>query len=251
MSINKLISVRNPIIDAQDFLGIDHDKDVPWFTRLATLAEQQIGSYYQYERKRKVINISNCVACLPNDAVLVEAAILGDLGEDCDNLFASACGGVGSNSVTNVNSNGLFLVVDLSPSPDSSISFGKVDYSIQNNKIIFDRSRDGQKVTVQYIRYKTDCDGFIEVGENHVNAIRWYIIYHYLFRKSGSNYIERDKMNIAFQEWNRECRHARAEDNRLTESQYREVARAYNNPMSGRGLWQGMYTTLGNFYTIW
>ena len=31
MSVNKLVSMKNAIIDAQDFLGIDHDKDVPFF----------------------------------------------------------------------------------------------------------------------------------------------------------------------------------------------------------------------------
>lgn len=251
MSINKLISVKNPIIDAQDYLGIDHDKDIPFFMKLAITAEKQIGSYYQYERTKKVITISNCTACLPNDAVLVEVAILGDLGENCDNLLNRYCGGTGSNSVTNVNSNGLFLVVDLSPTTSGTINFGYVNYEIQNNKMIFDSSRDGQIITIQYIKYKTDCDGFIEVGENHVDAIREYIIWQYTRRQRQKNYIDRDMMALAEREWNRLCRNARAEDNRLTETQYNEFSRQWNNPMSGKGLWQGMYTTLGNYYTIW
>lgn len=251
MSINKLVSVRNPIIDAQDYLGIDHDKDMPFLAKLAIDAEKQIDSYYQYERTKKVITISGCIACLPADAILVEAAVLGDLGENCDNLLDRYCGGTGSNSVTNVNNNGLFLVVDLSPTSDTSINFGVVDYEIQNNKIIFNQSRDGQSLTIQYIKYKTDCDGLIEVGQNHVQAIREYIIWQYNRRKGNKNYIDRDMMALAEREWNRLCRHARAEDNRMTPSESTEVARQWNNPMSGRGLWQGMYTTLGNFYTIW
>ena len=251
MSINKLVSVKNPIIDAQDYLGIDHDKDIPFFMKLATTAEKQIGSYYQYERTKKALPIVNCVACLPNDAVLVEVAVLGDLGEDCDNLLARYCGGTGSNSVTDVNSNGLFLVVDLSPNSDTSINFGLVDYEIQNNKIIFSTSKDGQSVTVQYIKFKTDCEGFIEVGENHVDAIREYIIWQYTRRQRQKNYIDRDMMALAEREWNRLCRHARAEDNRLTASQHADFSRQWNNPRSGKGLWQGAYTTLGNYYTIW
>jgi len=251
MSINKLVSIRNPIIEAKALLGIDHDKDDPFMINLATNAEKQIGSYYQYERTKKVLTISGCVACLPNDAVLVEIAVIGDLGTDCGDLLSRYCGGVGSNSVTNVNSNGLFLVVDLSPSLDGTVSFGYVGYSIQNNKIIFDNPHDGQQVTVQYLKFKTDCDGYLEVGENHINAIREYIMWNYLRRQSAKNYIDRDMMVLAREEWNRECRHARAEDNRLSFSQQQEAKRLYNNPMSGVGLWQGMYTTLGNFYTIW
>jgi len=250
MSINKLISIKNPIIEAKELLGIDHDKDDPFMINLATNAEKQIDSYYQYERKHKVLDIHQCAACLPNDSVLVEIAILGDLGEDCRDIFATVCGGI-ANNVTNVNSNGLFLVVDLSPSLTGNISFGQVGYSIQNNKIIFDTPHDGQKVTIQYIKFKTDCDGFMEIGQNHVNAIKWYIVWMYNMRRNGKNYIDRDMMAIAREEWDRECRHARAEDNRLTYSQQQEAKRLYNNPMSGVGMWQGMYTTLGNFYTIW
>ena len=43
MSINRLVSIKVPILDAQAFLGIDHDKDIPFMTRLATLAEKEIG----------------------------------------------------------------------------------------------------------------------------------------------------------------------------------------------------------------
>jgi len=84
-----------------------------------------------------------------------------------------------------------------------------------------------------------------------VDAIREYIIWQYTRRQRQKNYIDRDMMALAEREWNRLCRNARAEDNRLTTSQSAEVARQWNNPMSGKGLWQGMYTTLGNYYTIW
>lgn len=250
MSINKLISIRNPIIDAQDALGIDHDKDIPFFTQLATRAEKEIGSYFQYQCARLVADVVNNVACLPNDAVLIECAITGDHLNDvnCDNNFNNI---ISNNNVTNVNSNGLFLVVDISNSTPDSFNFNPLDYDIQNNKIIFKNVCNFNKVTIRYLKYKTDCDGFLEIGENHVNAIREYIVWMYLRRQSGKNYIDRDLMNTAREEWNRECRHARAEDNRLTKPEQELFARQFNNPMSGRGLWQGMYTTLGNNFTIW
>lgn len=252
MSINKLVSIRNPIVDAQDFLGIDHDKDIPFFTRLATLAEKEIGSYYQYERIRKVIDITDCTACLPNDAVYVELGILGDLGEDCDNLFNRACG-VGGGEVTNLSGNSAFLVIDSSSIGPTQL-VGGISFSIQGNKMIFDRSQNcGKKITIQYLRFKTDCDGFMEVGQNHINAIREYIIWKYISRKlaKGGNYIDRGVAQTAEREWHRECAHARALDNELTNSQREEIVRMLHNPWAGRGLWQGMYTTLGNYYSIW
>lgn len=254
MSINKLISIRNPIIDAQDTLGIDHDKDIPYFTKLATDAEKQIGSYYQYERTKKVIDVVNNIACLPNDAVLVECAMVGDHLSDanCDSNFNNILNNtISNNSVTNVNSNGLFLVVDISSNTPDSFNFNPLYYDIQNNKILFKNACNADKITIRYLKFKTDCDGFLEIGENHVNAIKWYIVWMYSFRQKAKNYIDRDLMNMAREEWNRECRHARAEDNRLTKPERDMVARMYGNPMSGRGLWQGMYTTLGTNFTIW
>ena len=249
MSINKLVSIKNAIINAQDYLGIDHDKDVPFFTNLATEAEKKIGSYWQLERKRKVIEITDCTAPIPNDAVRVEIAVMGDLGEGCGNLFNSVINGI-TNNINNANSNGLFLVVDISSS-ESTPAFGYVKHAIQDNKLIFDVNLCGQFTTIQYLALKTDCDGFLEIGQNHIEAITWYIIFRYMFRKSASNYIERDKMMMAKQEWERCCANARAMDNEPTQSQHLDMVRMFNNPYSGIGLWQGMNSTLGVNYNIW
>lgn len=255
MSINKLISIHNPIIDAMAQLGIDHDKDLPYFTQLATDAEKQIGSANQYERTRTVLDITGCTACLPADSVLVEIAIMGNAGSGCDNLFATICGNdnIGVQVSQNPNQTN-FLVVDVGDVNAPVFPYSYVNYNIQNNKIIFDHDYTDQQVTVQYLRFKTDCNGFMEINENHVNAIKWYIVFNYMFRRQGrrsGTYIDRDLMQLAFQEWNRECAHSRAEDNRSTYSQQENMARMYNNPFSGRGLWQGMETTLGSGYYIW
>lgn len=250
MSINKLISIRTPIVNAQESLGLDHDKNIPFFTRLATEAEKEIGSFYQYERTKKVLDIKNCAAYLPEDCVLVEVALMGDHGDNCDNLLQQWCGGI-TNDVTNVNSNGLFLVVDVSGFDDGSPIFGYVNYSYQNNKLIFDRGMCGDKITIQYLKLKTDCDGFMEIGENHVNAIKWYIMWHYTIRQRNKNYIDRDMLSLYEREWNRECAHARAQDAELTQPERENMVRNWHNPYSGRGMWQNLYTTLGTNFNIW
>lgn len=249
MSINKLISIHNPILDAMDLLNVDHDKFIPKFTRFAELAEKEIGSWAQYEVKRKVIPIINCTACLPDDAVYVQLALLGDHGEDCADLMRRWCGVL--NAETNFGTVGnTFFVIDAGD--DTQVNWrNSIPYQLQNNKLVFEKSYDGNSVTIQYLRFKKDCDGFMEVGENHVNAIRWYIIWQHLYGKTSMNSLEYGKMNKAEQEWHRECAHARAQDAELSQSDRNRMVADYHNPFSGIGLSVGMNTTLGGYYSIW
>ncbi len=248
MSANKLISIKNPITDAMDLIGIDHDKFIPLFTRWAEVAEKEIGSWFQYELKRKVLTIDKCVACLPDDAVYVQIAILGDMGEDCADLMANACNIINLPQSTGTAAN-TFLVVDLGS--DQGIVRGYINHQVQNNKLIFQQDFDGQSVTIQYLRFKKDCDGFMEVGENHVQAIKWYIVWQYFFRRSNLSGYEYGKMNKAEAEWHRECAHARAQDAELTASDRAKIVGMMHDPYIGIGLSVGMNTTLGNGYSIW
>lgn len=252
MSINKSISIKNPIVDAMDALSIDHDKLIPKFTRWATQAETEIGAWPQYVLKREVLDIKNCVAYLPNDAVYVDIAMMGDLGCDCGDLRALYCGWGGVNLPSSYGTAAnTFLVVDIGDAANGGSLRGYVNFNIQNNKMIFEHNHDGQKVTVQYLAYETDCEGFFTVGQNHVLAIKWFIIWMYYYSKTNLNSLEYGKMNKAEQEWHRECSHARAQDSMLTDSDRRKIVGMYHNPYIGHGLWVGMNTTLGNGYSIW
>lgn len=237
-------------MDAKMQLGIDHDKDDMYLYNRALEAEKKIGSFYQYERKREVIDINGCTACLPPDAVLVEIAVIGNQGEGCENLLDLYCG-VGGITNTNLDGQANFLVVDVGGSIGETVTVGTPGFHVQNNKIIFNNDLDGQQVTVQYLRYKVDCHGFMEVGENHIEAIKWFIVWNWFMRDGGNHYVQRDKMIMARDEWERNCRSARADDSRMSPTERAEAARLYANPFTGRGLWQGMYTTLGNNYNIW
>ena len=249
MSINKLISIHNPIIDAMTLLQIDHDKFMPNFTRWAVLAEKEIGSSMQFKKKRAVLTVTNCVAKLPLDAAYVQIAILGDHGLGCDDLIDNACAFF--NNVNAFGSGGsTFLVVDVAGSLTGvGANYGRVDYQIQDNKIVLNNCRDTQKLTIQYLAAVTDEDGFPKVGQNHVLAITWYIVWMYYFSKTGMNSMEYGKMNKAEQEWHRECSHARAQDGAPTDSDKRIIVAQLHNPYAGIGLSVGMYTTLGNTWS--
>lgn len=245
MSINKAISIQNPVIDAITLLGLDHDKDKPVFTRWAELAEKEIGTQAALERKRVVLTIEGCAACLPNDAEILEGAILGDHGCGCGDLFDSTfCGQGGVFSVNNSSGDmGSFLIVDVVKTGEQP--YGFVNYTIQDNKLVFSADYDGKKVTVQYQGLKTDCDGFIEISQNHVEAITEFIMWKHYVRKKRKSSAEFQQMMLHQKEWFRLCSHARADDNQLTPPERERIAQMISDPYAGRGLAIGMRTTLG------
>lgn len=249
MSINKLISIDNPVIDALDFFGADHNKEKPVFVSWAVKAEKRISSARGLRRKRTVVSIKGCVAEIPSCAVVIERAILGDHGCDCDDLFISIfSGATGTADQTSMDSGG-FLIVDLAQ--NSVEVTGIVPYQVQDNKIIFMKSHDGESVTIQYLGYETDEKGFIKISENHVEAIEQFIKWKYIERsRFGPNPQKRlpyeDKKD-AEREWHRLCSDARAKDSELSEAERMEIAALLSNPYSGRGMLIGM-STYPNFY---
>lgn len=248
MSINKLISIKNPIINAIDLLGLDHVQDIPVFTTWGLDAEKKISSYYQWERKRVVLTANNCIVCLPADAKKIQCAILGDLGTDCGDLTGGFCDNLFNNVGTFINASAQnsFLIVDVGSDYTSGIS--NIPFAIQDNKLILNACYDKKKITIQYLGYKTDCDGFIEIGENHVDAIKWYIVWQYWYRKRNLSPMEQGKMNTAYREWNQNCANARATDSELTDSERLEMVNMHHDPLIGPGLDLGMHTTLGVGY---
>lgn len=242
MSVNKLISIKNAIVDAMDRLAVDHDKLIPLFTRWAVMAEKEIGSFQQYVVKREVLTIEHCSACLPSDAVFIQTAILGDFGCDCADLMRNVCGSL--NTSTFGASGGTFLIVDIGSSFTGNIR-GYVNHTIQNNRLIFEQDFSGKNVTIQYLGIEKDCDGFPLIGENHVLAITEYIIWRYLYRKNNLSPMDYGKMNVAREEWHRECSHARAVDGQLTESDRNTIVYSMlHNPYIGVSLLIGMHATL-------
>ena len=250
MSQNKLISIRNPIQDAMEMLNIDHDRFLPKFTNWATKAETEIGSYFQFTRKRTVLTVENCVACLPCDCVFLQRALYGDYGCDCDDLFASVCSGltqIATSDQSNLDTSG-FLIVDVGGGGASTWS--SIPHVVQNNKIILEKNYDGAKLTIQYLGYELDCDGFVMISQNHVSAIMWYVSWMHYFSKVNINSYEYGKMNKAETEWHRECSHARAVDGEATESERNKIISILHDPYIGIGLGVGMYPTGANNY-VW
>lgn len=245
MSINKLISIKTPILDAIDQLGIDHMQDIPVFTRWASLAEKEIKSYFQFERKVCSIKIEGNIAKLPADAEVVQRAVLGQI--DTVDLFNSICTQIPMSSATiNASALGTFLIVDMGSGFTSIL--GSIPHVIQDNKIILNQDMDGKYLTIQYLGHCCDEEGFLKISQNHVAALMWFIIWRYYFRMRRKNSLEYGQMNKAQEEWHRECANARAKDGVPTESEREEMAAMLCDPYIGNSVNVGMRTTLGLGY---
>lgn len=241
MSINKLISIRNPILNAMDMAAVDHDSLMPLFTQWATEAEKEIGGYYQFTRQWALLDVKGCVAELPCNAVKVEGSIIGDVMDNCCSIFNSVFGQTIGFVNPNIQDTTGFLIVD-NGGGDSNWTGGKssVPFHIQNNKIIFNCQPSFKNLTIQYIGYSVDCDGFMEIGENHVDAITSYILYKWMLRKRKKTGADFNEMQWHYKEWDRLCAHSRALDAYLSDSDKEEIARLYHDPLAGRGLYLGM-----------
>ena len=237
MSINKLISINTAILEAEEMLGIDHGKYYDKFMLWATDAEKEIGGACAL-RKFAVLDICNCVAVLPDDAITVEGAILGDHNTNCGELFTNTYSHqFRTSQVAGLN----FVIVDVGGSTDGAYC-GVVDYAYQDNKLIFNQCLTATKITIMYKGYATDCDGFIKISENHVEAISEFIQWRWMKRKEniGKARISSGAVQERKMEWSRLCAHARALDGQLTETQREKIAQMYHDPYIGRSLHNGM-----------
>lgn len=238
MGVNKLISIRVPVLEALGDMGIDHGKNITDFTRWAVRAEKAIGSYYSYKRKIAVITVSKFRAELPCDAVYVQRVLLGDYGCDSADLFNYVC------TITraiNVSQTDTFLIID-KPEDASEVLVSPIKWEIQNNCIVLNDNYDNQKITVQYLGLEIDNDGFPMVLEGHVDAIVEYIMYRFARR---SRFSREQKMELGDVRdlklsWNELMLEARADDAILSESDRQEIVAMLHDPLSGIGLEVGM-----------
>lgn len=246
MSINALISIKNPILNALDMLGADREKDLPTLTTWAIQAEQEIKSHYALVKEKKILDIHGCKAELPCNAVVLQFAIIGAADCSCNDL-RSLCSTnwFGNEIKDNTGSIRLdfnsFLIVDQAIGGGIGLGWNIIDYEIQGNKIVFYQNLDGKQVTVQYLGTQLDEDGFPMISQNHVRAITEFIQWRYYVRsKVSSNPLPNDMLMEHKREWMRLCSHARADDAELSPSEHNDIANILNDPHAGRSVSWGM-----------
>lgn len=235
--LSKLVSINSVIVDLIDDLDLDHTKNRAKFINWAIKAEKEISSPRQYVRKIAVLQIKNCYAELPCDAAIVDLALLGDYGCECGDLFERVRLGTVNVTSGNVEST-TFLIVDLPhevTTGSSTFNINPVTISIQDNKLIFSKNLDGQKVTIQYRGIVLDSEGFPMVLENHVNAIIEYCMYK-LKRSTARSGLDMGMYRDHKIEWERLAAAARGDDAMPSESERQKISNTLNNPLAGKSL---------------
>ncbi len=233
-SVNRLVSVKNANLNALQDMGIDIAADIPVFTRWAIEAEKnKIGSYYSYCRKIAVLDITGCAVHLPCDAAFVQAAILGDHGCDCSDLFDRFYSSIPTMSAFSPDN--AFTIID-NAGLYSCIST-KIKWYVQGGKLMFKQNYDGQKVTIQYLGFETDAQGFPMVLESHLEAIVEYIMYKYCVRSKFSALKMTDSDRKHHQmEYIRLACEARATDAEISDGERQEIIAMIHDPFIGYGL---------------
>jgi len=246
----KKVSSYLPIQSFMDNIGMEDNRMIPVLQTWVNEADEKIGSYYAYERKIKVLNINNCKVELPCDVVAVLGVMLGDQGCECDVQFGNYYSNINAGSPnSNVGSPG-FAVIDVSSGVNSTSS--RPYYIVQGNSLVFSEKVTLEKVTVQYLGYIMDDDGFIMVNDTHVDAIAQYLEmklakkYRFIPAKRMSETAIRE----IDREWHRKCAHARAEDGKPSESEILFIKNLINDPTSGVGLAMWVYNDVnyGGYY---
>lgn len=233
MSINKLISIKVPVLEALGDMGIDHAKDVPSFTRWAARAEREIGSYFSLKRKVKALVVDKYRAEIPCDATNIQRVLIGDYESQFVDLFNVVLTGVGAYTFKQHDT---FLVVD-NPGAGKTVQLAAFQWEVQDNHVVLNANYDKQKITIQYLGFDIDTDGFPFVCENHIEAIIEYIMYRYA-KRSRFSPTKMDMGDVADlrRQWGILAAEARAVDNEISEGDRNEMLSTLHDPFSGYGM---------------
>ncbi len=242
MSIRKKISIKIPVFEAVEDMGLGEMRNSPLFKRWAVRADERIGSYYAYKKNICVTTVKDCHAELPCDVVAVLAILIGDYGCDCGTTFNQVLTHVHAvGSVVN-SSNGFII-------QDNAVICQPLSWEIQDNQIVFGQNIDGQTITIQYLGYQLDAEGWPLVNQNHSDAIGAYIMKKYAERstfKISDTKKNENEISRLNREWHRLCRHARAEDGDPSPTERAEMVALVNDPLSGIGI--ASWSLTNNYY---
>lgn len=249
INIKRLKSIDSAIQWAMNRTGADNDRNRPLFAAWGIEADREIGSFYNYKRKIKVLDVScQKEVDLPCDAVAVIGVLSGDQGCDCQKIFRQAFQYYTTGNYTSA----FFSFNMFSDSPNGSFTlFTK--FEIQDGKLIFLTPVTTAKVTVEYLGYETDDNDLPKISESHVRAVGQYIELQWSLRSKhvpDQRQISRVDIQEMDFEWHRLCRLARADDARPTQTEQAQIVQMFNDPLSGMGAatWRYPDEFYGGFY---
>lgn len=234
MSVGKLISSKI-VIDQFLEYGEDSGNLIPQFHRWVKKCDFNIGTRWSYEREIMAKQVNKCFLALPDSAIHVLGIVHGDHGTDCDTKFNSSY----QNNYTSVNTVGEDVIYNWATLDGNELKSSQ--WSIQNNEIVFECDWNEEYVTVDFLKQKTDSEGFIMINEHNVEACLAFLELR-MARKQRYKAIRRKQpghaLNASIQdlshEYHRLVRQARGYEGDFIEHK-KEIAKMLNHPLKGFG----------------
>jgi len=238
----KLISMHEIVNDLIEETNDVYENMRPVLMRWGVRAELKIDTQYMYRRQFAVLTVNGCCAPIPCNGVHVLGIILGDHGVDCGLYLDTYFNGNFKYDTLSFYDDLGALVSYTFTYSDGSLVPIPVKWHIEGDQIKFADNLDGQSITMCYLGYEKDAEGYPLVNESHRDALitklKIMILEREKHRKVVSGeYINQISGDISTlkREYKSYVRQARAEDMDPSNSERNEIAAMLNNPLTGYG----------------
>lgn len=235
MAINKLVPISNAFTQLAEEVGSDILRMKPVLMRWAKQADTRIGSVYSSETNYYLLDVVNLKAKLPDSAIRLQDMIIGDVLDNCPGVF--------DNLPTYSETEGTYLgdqIIWQWSDLESFYNMYSLNWTIQNNYIVFQTPFNSTEITVKLLTYPVDAEGMPLVPEGHIEAISCFLQAKVAMKERFNKYkrgrlsnMDLSYVELLKKEYVNQKRLAVANDDNFSENQERESSEILNQPYSG------------------
>jgi len=220
----KLVPIINAILHAKEETDVNTGIGDPMMFRWAKKAELRIG-VQRMHRKLKVITLESNYLDPPDDAIFIKYIYDGNavslLVED------------GTATESTIEDDDDLAMAGYVWTPLNEYYLGENMWDVQGSQIIFDTSKVGSEITLEYLAFPTNDHDDILVTNAHIDAISFYIQYRiartFRWKMMRSPNMMRSNELLSVremkEEWKEEMRVARGEDSKMTPFDKKKIDR--------------------------
>lgn len=235
MAINKLVPISNAFTQLAEETEAGALRMKPTLTRWAKQADQRIGSVYSYETNYFLLDVVDMKAKLPLSGIRLQDMIIGDVLDSAPAVF--------DNLPVYSETEGTYLgdqIIWLWSDLESFYNLYSLNWSIQDNYIVFETAFTNTQITVKMLTYPVDAEGTPLVPESHIEAIAIFLQAKIAmkerfnkFKKGKLSHMDLNYVEILKKEFVNQSRLSAANDDNFSENQEKEASAILNQPFSG------------------
>ena len=215
----KKVTIMQAVLDAIDETNGSISKHMNQLIKWAKYCEKSIGSLQGYPVKVTLFTVNDSSVVLPDDCYRVLYVINGDYTDQANLRYKDLEGITVHIENITIDPSVEYVWQNMNAPLISNALWEEVG----NILSIIDLT-DGSAVTLVYQYIETDMKGYWIVNENHIDAIKKYLIYmiskKFMFKNFMSSKLTRNSDLAMLQDYKRDyniaIRNARAEDNKET-----------------------------------